>query len=1107
MMVTKALNIGVICSDEDFSLIAKTGSELKRYRLNLTRLSPEEMSGFKELNDLLIISDESKNLDLLRAILSGNLNGNSIPVILLTSDHNIENDLNLFSVHTVDYLLREFVTPNELERTLALVEQRQKQQEELDFLHRFERLIAEISAGFINTEFQKIDSAINSALSRIGKFAGADRSYVLWINQRNQTWSMIHEWHTENVPSASDFYRDIPLDSLGNLFKLFSQGTPVHFNDIDSLPDSEIKHVLISRGVKSVIVVPMLSNGVFRGGLGLSSLREKKNWPPRLVNVIEFLGGIIVNTLERKSADKKRYDSELRYRTLIESLGEGIILTDCNEKILHVNSKLCELTGYSSEELIGRHTYKVLFPDIGEKFLEERTSRRLQGIEECYSIETTRKDGSKFWAEISASPVRNSEGVIIGTLGAITDITGRYLAQKALANQKQFLQDVVDANPNYIFTRNKHGRYTFANQAVADLYGISKEELIGKSPYELADDHEIISRFLEEDQEVLKSGKALVKEAEALIHPRTEEKRWVQTVKQPLREPESGESQVLTVLTDITDRMRSEKTLRDILEGTAAHTGQDFFSSLAKTLTEVFDASTAIVGRFQTNGAHKVVNLALHHNGSPLDIDEYPIEGTPCEMLLTEDYYICTTDLASSFPRASLAPELDVNSYIGVPIIGSAGQRIGLLSVMDKKPLIPWPSAKSILQIFASRAAAEIERIDSEKERDKLQRQLYQSQKMTAVGQLAAGIAHDLNNALSAVVGHLQLLKRDNVLDGELKSSVDIALRGCERSSSLIEQLLGFARQGKYNLKQLELKKVLCETTAFLDKIIGKNVNISVKDAPAQLYVAVDQAQIQQALTNLIINASQAMPQGGEITISLDVEEINSPERFNPKAKSGRYACLSIRDTGTGIPAEQLDKIFEPFFTTKQNGTGLGLSMVYGVMQNHGGWIEADSEPGKGTIMKLYFPLVRAPLKIVTPDKPAMNENRASGNVLVIDDEPFLVDLALKFLEKNGLNGKGFTSAADAINWYRENHKDTDLIILDLKMPEMDGKECFDKLCQINPAAKVILLSGYIDEQAVQELLSKGAVEFFQKPVKYPELVAWIKRYISQAQPESASNR
>lgn len=414
----------------------------------------------------------------------------------------------------------------------------------------------------------------------------------------------------------------------------------------------------------------------------------------------------------------------------------------------------------------------------------------------------------------------------------------------------------------------------------------------------------------------------------------------------------------------------------------------------------------------------------------------------------------------------------------GVPWFGGDGAFLGYIG--------------SCVDITEQKLAAE--------ENTKLQRQLMQSQKMEAIGQLAAGVAHDLNNALAAVVGHLQLIDKNKGLPRELKPSVETAIRGCERALAFIDNLLGFARREQYSLQRLSLRQIVADTVEFLSPVIGSELNICFVGDGDDLPVLVDQNAIQQALTNLALNAKQATRErAGLLVFSFSSQHISHPELYNSSAKPGQYALLTIRDNGCGIAPELIDKIFEPFFTTKDNGqgTGLGLSMVYSIMQNHHGWVDVTSSLNQGTRFTLYFPLapaVEQPLEIEMVGK---HRSAPWCRVLIVDDEPQLIELMEQLLEDSGIFIHGCTSGRAAIDWYRYHHTEVDVVLLDMKMPEMDGVTCFAELKRIDREIKAAVLSGYLDDTLRTEMRRSGVLEIFQKPLHYQDLVTWLKTFIT----------
>ncbi|MCO6430377.1 MAG: response regulator, partial [Deltaproteobacteria bacterium] len=524
----------------------------------------------------------------------------------------------------------------------------------------------------------------------------------------------------------------------------------------------------------------------------------------------------------------------------------------------------------------------------------------------------------------------------------------------------------------------------------------------------------------------------------------------------------------------------------------------DFFRSLVRHLALILDTKFAFIARFSENNTREMRTLAVWRDNEFLPSESYILDGSATSMVLSSSFLEISQDAQTILPCDEYLRREGISSYMGTQLIDSNGKILGILAVMDVKTLPAWEPGRWILKIFAARAGAELERLAAEHESAVLQRKLMQAQKMEAIGQLAAGIAHDLNNALFAVAGHLQLMKMDDMNHYTLRTSIQSALSGCERASSLIGQLLCFSRQGKYNIQSVRLEQLVEETIDFLSRVIGQEIEITHLTPAQPVYIEADQAQLQQALTNLIINAKHAMPKGGIIRIEYTNRFVELPHRYNLKALRGNFACISISDTGEGIHEDNLERIFEPFFTTKDVGTGsgLGLAMVYGIMQNHGGWIEASSEVGKGSMFTLYFPIAETNME-QSQQYQGESEKAVNGCVLVIDDEPVLVDLMRTFLEKAGFSTNGFSSAAEALAWYKDNSHTVDLIVLDMKMPKISGEECFRRIRSVRPEAKVIILSGYIQDEAAQRLLQNGALRFLQKPVRYDELVRIISDYLA----------
>lgn len=379
------------------------------------------------------------------------------------------------------------------------------------------------------------------------------------------------------------------------------------------------------------------------------------------------------------------------------------------------------------------------------------------------------------------------------------------------------------------------------------------------------------------------------------------------------------------------------------------------------------------------------------------------------------------------------------------------------------------------------------ERKKAQEEEKNLRIKYERAQRMEALGTLAGGIAHDFNNLLMGIQGRTSLMlleKSNNDQDYEHLMGIEEYVKS---ATSLTRQLLGFARGGKYEVKPVNLNELLSSSADMFGRM-KKEISIH-KSLSDNLWTSeVDRGQVDQVLMNIFVNAWQAMPGGGNLYIESENVDLKDSFYKPYKVKPGRYVKISITDNGTGMDKATMEKIFDPFFTTKEmgRGTGLGLASVYGIMKNHGGFVDVYSEKGVGTIFKLYFP---ASEKEAIKERP-VNESiiKGSGKILLVDDEELVIDVGMRMLEKLGYMVLTAKNGKDALQVYQENRDKIDMIILDMIMPGMNGGEIFDRLKDINPEVRVLLSSGYsINGQAVH-ILERGCRGFIQKPFDLQKL-------------------
>ncbi len=372
-----------------------------------------------------------------------------------------------------------------------------------------------------------------------------------------------------------------------------------------------------------------------------------------------------------------------------------------------------------------------------------------------------------------------------------------------------------------------------------------------------------------------------------------------------------------------------------------------------------------------------------------------------------------------------------------------------------------------------------------EESRSKLEAQLFQAQKMEAIGTLAGGIAHDFNNILMGIQGYISLTKLDLKPDHPHFERLQKMEEQIMSGANLTRQLLGFARGGKYEVKATNLNTLLKDSAEIFGRT-KKEISISLQLQKDLWVVEADQGQIDQVLLNIFINAWQAMPQGGDIYLESRNVELNDADVHPYDVRPGRYVKASITDTGTGMDALTQKRLFEPFFTTKRpgKGTGLGLASAYGIIRNHGGFIAVFSEPGKGSTFNIYLPV--SDKKIGSKENSHKQEMLSTGseNILLVDDELSNVAPTKELLEQLGYRIMAVGSGQEAITIYTEKWRNIDLVILDMIMPGISGGKTFDALLEINPAVKVILSSGYSVDGEAQHILNRGCKGFIQKPFR-----------------------
>lgn len=393
------------------------------------------------------------------------------------------------------------------------------------------------------------------------------------------------------------------------------------------------------------------------------------------------------------------------------------------------------------------------------------------------------------------------------------------------------------------------------------------------------------------------------------------------------------------------------------------------------------------------------------------------------------------------------------------------------------------------------------ERTLAEEGQKRLETQLLQACKMEAVGTLAGGISHDFNNLLQAIMGYTQLLLMDKSKKDPDFFQLEQIEKSAQRGSELTRRLLTFSRNVESKQKPLNLNNEIKRIYTILKRTIPKMIDIELILENDLKNINADTIQIEQMLMNLAVNSRDAMPDGGRLVfetknVVLDEEYFKT----HPAAMPGEYVLLSVTDTGFGMDSETMEHIYEPFFTTKEvgKGTGLGLAMAYGIVESHGGYITSYSKPVEGTIFKIYFPILKTDIKIRVSEKKEEKLHGGSETILLVDDEETVLDIAKSMLERFGYTTITAESGENGIEMFKKSKPYPDLVILDIGMPGMGGHKCLKELLKIYPNIKVIIASGYPEDEKVEKTIESGAAGFIAKPYRLKDMLKKVREVLDR---------
>ena len=749
----------------------------------------------------------------------------------------------------------------------------------------------------------------------------------------------------------------------------------------------------------------------------------------------DLLLSIIHDITERTEAERALRESEHRLRAILETTADGFWVIDGGGRVTDVNEAYLAMSGYQRKEVLGLNIGDL---DAFEKPGETRARiRRIVELgSELFEVHHRRKDGSLLPLEVSATYMEHGGGSFICFARDLTE-------KKEREERIRLLAQMLDTAPGSITVHNPEGRFLYANQKTLELHGYQDlDEFLSLSLLDL-DVPESAALVEERVGEIAEKGEASFE----VTHFRKDGSTfpleiWTKSIDW------HGEPAILSVATDISERKEAEEALRASGE------------------------------RYQALFEQSIDGIYVHDmEGNILDVNREALaqSGFSREELLSMKVF-------DFIPDPSRREQI-TRTWQG----WSVGESFKLEDhhIHKNGSLYPVEVKTGKVRFGAKEVMVAVTRDISESR--KLENQLRQSQKMEAVGRLAGGVAHDFNNMLNVILGHAELglddLPEDHPLAGDLRE----IQRAAERSAELTRQLLAFARRQTVELKTLDLNRTVRSLLSMLRRLIGEDIDLRWEPGALRNPIRMDPAQLDQILANLVVNARDAITEAtGKITIETEEMELAPDDvQSRPGLRPGGYAVLSVGDDGCGMDEETRALVFEPFFTTKEagKGTGLGLSTVYGIVKQNGGFIQVITEPGEGTTFTIYLPIHSPDPKRAAGKKGAeVSPKGGSETVLFVEDEPSILKLGRRMLDGLGYEVLTASTPVEALALAREHPVEIDLLITDVVMPEMNGRDLARRLLAIHPGVRRLFISGYTANVIAHHGVLEEGVHFLQKP-------------------------
>ena len=810
---------------------------------------------------------------------------------------------------------------------------------------------------------------------------------------------------------------------------------------------------------------------------------------------IPFRGKMVRAAAVRDLTEQKRTEEELvsatqRLADIIEFLPDATFVIDNDKKVIAWNRAIEEMTGVSKKDILGKGNYEYAIPFYGERRLQLLDLLDEYDEELASKYQSLRKIGDVLYSETftpclyggkgahvfaTAAPLFDVHGNRAGAIESIRDITSRKEAENALEESRRRLADIIDFLPDATLVIDRKGVVIAWNRAMEAMTGVEAADILGKGDYEyslpfygerrpILIDLVLDSREEIETRYIKAKRKGAVLEGEAYTTALKGVGAYLFGTASVLLDSKGDAVGAIESVRDITERRRVEESL--------ARAEEKYRSIFENALEGIYQVTTE--GKILSSNPALAQILGYD---SPEDLMEAVTD-------IAEQLYV------DPGRRAEL-----------LRLIEERGEAKGFEARFYRKDKsVAWVSINVRSVRDESGKTAYLEGILQDiTERKTMESRFLQSQKMEAVGKLAGGIAHDFNNILAAIIGYTEIA-HGKLLQRELDRYLREVLNAADRAKNLVAQILAFSRKAEKEIKPVDISSLIAESLRLLRAAIPSTIEIRREISPSVGEVLADPTQLHQVMMNLFTNAAYAMrDNGGILEVGLSSTDI-TPDILPlfPDLKPGPHVKLKVSDTGAGIAPDILSKIFDPFFTTKKagEGTGLGLSVVYGIVKECGGTVTVLSEPGRGSTFTVYLPAIEHSAEAA--NEPAGPVPKGKGRIIFVDDEEALVRIGKEMLQGLGYEVIGVPSSLGALELFRAQPDQFDLVITDMTMPGMTGKELATNLLKIRPDIPIILCTGFSEIITEDEAKSIGIREFTTKPFNLRSIAGLVRKALER---------